>query len=225
MNTRIHEDTRAFREFYPEAAMRHQVHYAFAHQFLPPYVQQNPYAFFTYLFRSDMPGGAMEPTRFIQSRWTMFEENAGLVKRESDPFKHGLVFRRVLDLTMSIHELGGRAGALIRMPVPEQALEAFFVGVVLLAPAAQAATWPRDVQARVFTLEAEFGAPSVAGPTGLVCEWTRGGEHLNSGFGVRAEPDAFLRAVATVLEAPKAPLVAGFTPPKEGASPDITPAV
>jgi hypothetical protein len=219
MNDKIHEDIRSFREFYPDAAMRHQVHYAFAHEFLPPYVQQNPYAFFMYLFRSDMPGGAMEPTRFIQSRWTMFEEHGGLVKRESDPFKHGLVFRRVSDLTMSIPDLAGRAGVLVRMPTPEQAFEAFFVGVVLLAPAAQAAAWPRDVPARVFTLEAESGAPSVGGTMGLVCEWTRGGEHLNCGFGVRAEPDAFLGAVAAVLEVP----VAGFTPLKEGASPESTP--
>jgi len=202
MNTKIHEDTRTFREFYPDASMRHQVHYAFAHQFLPQYAQQNPYAVFSYLYRSDMPGGALEPTRFIHSRWTMFEERAGLIERESDPFKHGLVFRRVSDLTLVIHELGGRASALVQMPTPEQALEAFFIGVVLLAPAAQAAAWPRDVQARVFTLEAEFGAPSGVGTTGLVCEWTRQGEHINFGLAVPARQDAFWRSLESLLEPP-----------------------
>src|SRR5688572_22377748 len=195
MNIQIQEDSRTLREFYPDSAMRHKVHYGFAHKFLPQYVQQNPYAFFSYIFRQDMPGGAMEPTRFIHSRWAMFEKMAGLVKRESDPFKGGMVFRRVSDLTMSTQVLAGKALAVMQMPTPEQPFEAFFVAVALLASPAHPENWQRDVQARVFTLEVEFSEHPGEGKTGLVCEWTKDGDHRNFGFRIRAERDAFLRAV------------------------------
>jgi hypothetical protein len=222
MNVTIQEDSRALREFYPDPALRHQVHYAFAHRFLPQYVQQNPYAFFSYIFRQDMPGGAMEPTRFIHSRWTMFEEMVGLIQRESDPFRDGMVFRRVADLTMSTQEVAGRPVALVQMPTPEQPVEVFFVAVALLASPAHPGSWPRDVQARVFTLEAEFSEHPGEGTTGVVCEWTKEGEHRNFGFGVRAERDAFLRAVTAALQASDAPARASFTPPNEGASVPVT---
>ncbi len=180
--------------------MRHQVHYAFAHKFLPQYVQQNPYAFFSYLFRHDLPGGASEPTRFIQSRWTMFEEMAGLTKRETDPLKDGMVFRRVSELTMTTLEVAGKPAALVQMPTPEQPVEAFFVAVVLLASPAHPEEWPRDVSARVFTLEAACSpTPPREAPKGIVCEWTKTGDHRNFGIGIRADRDAFLQAVAPLL--------------------------
>src|SRR6516164_6768980 len=78
MNPKIQEDTRTLREFYPDSAMRHRVHYTFAHRFLPQYVHQNPYAFFKYLYAENR----QEPTRFIQSRWSMiYEEMLGLAPR------------------------------------------------------------------------------------------------------------------------------------------------
>src|SRR5207248_2003874 len=107
---KMKEDTRLLKEFYPDATARHRVHSGFAHQFLPQYVQQNPYAFLSYVFRQDMPGGAMEPTRFIQSRWSsIFEEWAGLAPKErpGEP----MVFRRVSDLSMSVHSVAGRPTA------------------------------------------------------------------------------------------------------------------
>jgi hypothetical protein len=55
------------------------VHYEFAHRFLPQYVHQNPYEFFTYLYGRGSPGVPMEPIRFIHSRWAMFEKMVGLV--------------------------------------------------------------------------------------------------------------------------------------------------
>lgn len=164
----------------------------------------------------------MEPTRFIHSQWTMFEKMAGMVQRESDPFKDGMVFRRVSDLTMSTQEAGGRPVALVQMPMPEQPLEAFFVAVTLLATPAHAESWPRDVQARVFTLEAEFSEHAGEGKTGVVCEWAKNGDHRNFGFGIRAEQDAFLRAVKAALQSPVTPAAAGYTPPKDGASATTT---
>jgi hypothetical protein len=80
-----------------------------------------------------MPGGPMEPTRFIQSRWMMFEQTSGLVNPGSDAPDEGMGFRRVSDLRMSLHELGGRTGALIEMPPAEQPAEACFIAMVLLA--------------------------------------------------------------------------------------------
>ena len=145
----------------------------------------------------------MEPTRFIHSRWSAIFE-AGLTAQQADPFRGGAVFRRVSDLTMSIQELGGRASALIEMPVPEQPVEAYFVCVVLLASASHASSWPRDVEARVFTLEAEF-SECPGDKTGVVCEWTREGKHRNFGFCIPANREAFLRAVNAVLHASDAP--------------------
>jgi hypothetical protein len=221
MNVKIKEDCRALREFYPDPARRHQVHYAFAHRFLPQYVQQNPYAFFTSIFRQNMSGGALAPTRFIHNRWTMFEEMEGLIQIESDPLKDGMIFRRVSDLTMSIQEVAGRTIALVQMPTPEKPVEVFFVAVALLASPAQPESWPRDVKARVFTLEAEVSEHLDAGKTGMVCEWTKEGEHRNFGFGIRAERDAFLPAVTAALQNPDAAAPASFMLSKDGTSATI----
>lgn len=219
MNINIREDCRTLREFYPDSAMRHQVHYAFVHKFLPQYLQQNPYAFFSYIFRRDLPGGAMEPTRFIHSRWTMFEEMAGLVQRENDLLREGMVLRRVSDLTMLTQEVAGRPVALVQMPTPEQPVEAFFVAMALLASPAHPESWPRDVQARLFTLEAaDVSEHAGEGKMGVVCEWTKELRHRNLGCGVRAERDAFVHAVTAVLRAPDAPDLASYAPPKAAAS-------
>jgi hypothetical protein len=208
MNNKIQVDSRMFQEFYPDSAKRHQVHYTFAHKFLPNYVQRNPYAFFSYLFRKDLSGCPMEPTRFIHSRWTIFEENANLIPKPVDPINGDIIFRRVAELTMSIHEVDGRPVALVQMPKPEKQALAFLVAVVLLAPAANPENWPRDVQARVFTLEAEDPQSPQAGRTGVFCEWTKAGEHKNFGSGVPLERDAFLKVVLKVLQAPN-PKAAG----------------
>ena len=218
MNVKIQEDSRTLREFYPDPTLRHQVHYAFAHRFVPQYVQQNPCAFFSCLYNQDLPGGAQDPTRFIHSRWSAnFEEMIGLAGPPGDPFGQDMVFRRVTDLTMSIQELAGRASALIEMPTPEQPVEAYFACIVFQGCPSLASSWPRDLPARVFTLEAEF-SDRPEGKTGIVCEWTKGGEHRNFGLGVRADRNAFLRAVASLLEAPET-AVAGSCVPANGEAP------
>ena len=197
------EIPRTLREFYPEPSLRHQVHYAFAHQFLPQYVWQNPYAFFSYLYRQDLQGGVVEPTQFIHSRWSViFEKRYGLNPRGSDPAIMP-VFRRVSDLCMSIQELDGRPSALVQMPKPEQSPQAFFVCAVLLAPVLQASSWSRDVQARVFTLEAVQDPGD--GNIGVICEWSREDMHDNYGLRVRAERGVFLQALAPLLAAANSP--------------------
>lgn len=217
MNAQIHEDTRTLQEFYPDPVKRHQVHYNFAHRFLPQYVQQNPYAFFGYLFCRDVPGCPMDPTRFIHSRWGMFEGIAGLFPRQIVPPEGGRIFRRVSDLTMTVQELAGHPIALVKMPEPERPPDAFFVAVALLAPAANSENWPRDVQARVFTLE--VGDPAqVPVAKGVFCEWAKDGQHRNFGLVIPVERGAFCETVAAALRLPHAQVAAGFRPPKPGES-------
>jgi hypothetical protein len=114
------------------------------------------------------------------------------------------VFRRLADLSMSIHECAAWPIALIRMPVPEQGPEAFFVAVVLLASMAQRDALPDDVQARVFTLERETDDDHPG--EGVICEWTKEGTHRLWGPRIVANPEAFLQAIVTQLEEPLPPV-------------------
>ena len=85
------------------------------------------------------------------------------------------------------------------MPIPEQSPEAYFVCVVLLAPAPQVESWPVDVEARVFTLEAEQTQRPGA-TTGILCEWTPDGSHRNFGFAITADREALLQAITAILD-------------------------
>lgn len=193
------EENRTLREFYPDPTIRHQVHYGFGHKFLPQYVHQNPFAFFSYLFRRDMPGGRMEPTRFVQSRWAMFEEMAGLVQQEKGSSNDGMAFRRVSDLEMTIADVCGRPAALVQMPAPERPNEAFFLCAVLLTDS-DPTVWRPDVQARVFTLEASFERNEFGREIGILCEWASDGKHKNHAIETPAEREALLCAVEATVE-------------------------
>lgn len=201
-STVIPEDGRSLREFYPDPVLRYRIHRAFTHDFLPQHIHNDPYAFFSLLYDKNSP---IEPTRFIQSHWSaVFEPAAGLKPEQADPSRGG-VERRVSDLNMSIQELGGYASALIEMPAPEGPLGAYFVCVVLLEAAHGTGSWPRDVQARVFTLEVELSGP--ASQTGLVCEWTSKGVHQNHSLLIPAKREAMLQAVTAVLQSSAPPVV------------------
>jgi len=197
MNITIQVDSRTLREFYPEPELRHLVHYLFAHKFLPLSIHSDPYAFFNFIFSQAMSGRAMEPTLLIHGAWKLFEEKTELIKKES-----GSVFRRVSDLTMSIEDVAGWPVVLIQMPRPEKPPEAFFVAVALLSLAHTPDSWPRDVQARIFTLEAKYPEYQITDKHGMVCEWTKDVNHRNFGFSVLAEKDAFLGTVQALLLAP-----------------------
>lgn len=154
----------------------------------------------------------MDPTRFLHSRWHgIFEPAVGLVPKESvelfTPGKTVYTFRRVSDLSMSLHNVGGDRAALVQMPPPERSPEAYFVCVV-------------ENGARIFTLEAE--ASDEHPGEGIVCEWTKEGEHRNFGIGVPANQEAFLKAVTALVQAPGARAAASCTPRTDGASPPIT---
>jgi hypothetical protein len=104
----LQEDCRPLAAFYPDASTRHSLHYAFAHRFLPHYVHQNPRAF---SFEEK------DPTRYIQSRWAAIFEPEATASSVNDWFErmNVKVFRRLADLSMSIHECAGWPIALIRM--------------------------------------------------------------------------------------------------------------
>ena len=213
-------ETGTLRDFYPDSAVRHKVHYSFAHRFFPAYVQQNPSRFFAYLFLPHTPNGPMEPTRFIQSRWQMFEENTGLIKVEGDPVNGGMLIHRISDLAMSIHVLADKPVALVQMPSPEQPCEAYFVAAALLASSTATQGWPADARARVFTLESFHHAlyPDLpdARERGVFCEWDKSGEHRNFGFSIRVSLEAVLQLIARALQFPDAVVPAGLTPAKDG---------
>jgi len=193
------EDERTLREFFPDAQARSNAHRLFAHQFLPPYVHQNPYAFFHGVFGPDLPGDGTGPLRFIQARWMMFEEIFRVNQRS--PLER-VIFRRVADLAISAHEAAGRPVALVTMPAPEQPTEAFFVAIVLMESSMDLKRWSRDALARYFTLERSDVSPASAeGSVGLFCEWTKDGRRLNSGKSIPAEPGKFLEAVKAALQA------------------------
>jgi hypothetical protein len=164
--------------FFPDASRRHQVHYHFAHRFLPNYVHDDPYRFFRPICQE-------APTFFIHEMWNKFLHMAGLIRGDR--------LRRVSDLTMNLQQLAGRLVALIEMPTPEAPNEAFFVAVVLLAAAPQELS-PKKASARVFTLEAVRQEISVAGEA-VFGEWARDGSHLNYG-GIPCNREAFLQFVA-----------------------------
>jgi hypothetical protein len=174
--------------FYPDASLRHQAHYQFAHRFLPKYVHDDPYRF----FRPICPEA---PTLFIHMTWDMFLHMAGLIR--------GHRLRRVSDLTMSLQQLAGHLVALIEMPTPEAPNEAFFVAVVLLADSAPPEPRPTNVSARVFTLEAEHKETAVAGEA-IVGEWASDGTHLNYGRNP-CNREAFLQWIIKELTGKKAP--------------------
>jgi hypothetical protein len=174
--------------FYPEASRRHQVHYGFAHKFLPKYVHDDPYRFFR-------PISQEAPTLFIHMQWGSFLHMAGLT--------YGNRLRRVSDLTMSHQQMAGRLVALIEMPTPEAPNEAFFVAVALIADSAQLQPSPTNVSARVFTLEAGPKGIAAAGEA-MIGEWARDGTHLNCGR-LPCNREAFLQWITEQLSGKKAP--------------------
>ncbi|HWF18227.1 MAG TPA: hypothetical protein VG754_03125 [Verrucomicrobiae bacterium] len=209
MNFKFPDENRTFREFFPDPKLRHTMHYNFAHRFLPQYIHRNPYAFFSYIFRRDAPGLPMEPNRFLHSRWMAFEENI-----KGTMWQNVNSFRRVTDMTMSLHEAAGRPVALVQMPNPEQPAEAFFVAATLLASPAPEG-WSRDVLARVFTLEALSPLFPESRTHGMFCEWLKNGRHANYGIGYTPEHGAFLQGVTVALQV-ELPESASFTPSEAG---------
>ncbi|OWK41613.1 hypothetical protein [Fimbriiglobus ruber] len=101
------------------------------------------------------------------------------------------------DLTVHKVRVGRYPGAVIEMPRPRAAAEAFFVAAVLMADLERGRPDPQDLTLRYLTLEKGFvfGGP----PRTVLCEWTADGKHLNYGDGPPPELQAFVGAVEALL--------------------------
>jgi hypothetical protein len=196
-------EEKPLKAFYPDEALRHKLHYCFAHQWLPAYARSDPARFFGYFER-----GEVEPTRFIQARWQMMEGELGVT---APPAPGQMVIRRVSDLQMSV-ELPAPATsanqaialrrpiAIVQMPAPEFMTYAYFVGIVL--DPAQPNGIPQSIpEARVFTLEQIEGRDD----RGRFCEWKRAEkaiEHFRYQTLVAPQRDEFIRAIRESLGSP-----------------------
>jgi hypothetical protein len=188
----VQEICRSLKEFYPDPEMRRRVHYSFAHRFLPEYLFSNP--------RGVVGGVYIEPnidcTKYVQARWQMMEERAGLAEQQA-PHVRPLRFRRVTDLSAWKQEICGHPALWVKMPDPESSPQAYFVSAVLLVSATKPfEEWPKDASGRLFTLERTVDD---RGPNGVLCEWDRDGRHHNRLLLVPATPFGFVGAVAEVL--------------------------
>jgi hypothetical protein len=199
------EDSHPLAEFYPDARVRSQLLYTFAHRFLPRYAHDNPFNFVQH-------DGVDDVSRFIQARWQMFEKTAGLQPLFGPPGQ--MIFRRVTDLLAWAQDVAEHPAVFIQMPTPEGPACAFFVGVVLLAPLGAFKTADvainlyvhhsgpapdesllaplRAAPCRFFTLERSVSLEGAqALQVGGFCEWTREGDHCNTGLHLPANREAF----------------------------------
>ena len=106
----------------------------------------------------------------------------------------------IADLLAWAEVVQGWPTILVQMPPPDPfppAL-AFFLGVIFQTPKPGFLGGPT---AAVFTLErTENKAEIDATPTGMLCGWTRDGTHQNSGVFVRADRQAFVAVLNSIIK-------------------------
>ena len=188
----LHEICQSLNAFYPDPEVRRKAHYAFAHRFLPEYFFCNPRGVVGSVYIEQH----IDCTKFIQARWQMMEERAGLVEQQP---RHArpLRFRRVTDLSAWKQEICRHPALWVKMPEPEHSPQAYFVSAVLLVSASRPFDeWPGDAVGRLFTLERTVDNH---GSNGVLCEWDRSGDHHNFGALAAVTPVGFVGAVAEVL--------------------------
>lgn len=202
------EDCRLLKDFVPEAQARCELHYTFAHRFLPEFVHGDPLGFFAALEGEKSRGGGVPtegPTRFIQGRWAILEMEFGLVPGPSSTEQlEQAAFRRVLDLEAWTETVYGKRGLFVQMPAPGQSPHvvtagalAYFLGVVLV----------EDSSARVFTLDTlertilDANATEWPSGPGALCEWTKENMHRNYEMLVEPRRKSFVTAIEHLLNA------------------------
>jgi hypothetical protein len=192
------EDHRTLAEFYPDPERRHQVHYAWAHQFLPAYIHDAPLAFF-----NGCRAPSADPERFVQARFPMFESIAGLRPMPDAADDGTTTFRRLADLTARALDLNKSRAVLIVMPPGDRCPQAIFALAVESSPKRflRSSGGPR-----YFTLErdVEDDAPDAQTPApppsrGVLGEWTADHSHRNYGGVAPADTATFIEAVRRLL--------------------------
>jgi hypothetical protein len=136
----------------------------------------------------------------------MFEEMTKLIAMTEDE----VVLRQVAGLDLSREMVKGRAAAIVELPPPEQAIEAFMVLIVL--DAGVEADWPEGIGAGYYTLEARVGYEPGGEREGVVCGWTKDGSHLNFGRVARVERKAFVEVVEGLIGREAESATAAFRP-------------
>jgi hypothetical protein len=180
---------RTLEQFFPDAGVRHRLHYGFAHRYLPQYVHESPEGALRFFCRdgqADPPAPGRDITINVQARWHVFEGHMGVEEAPAGAFAAP---RWVSNLRASMLRIANRPAVLVEMPAPERVPQAFFVGIVFDLPTA-----------RVFTLE-RFQVQEGTNPCkpGLLCEWGSDETHANSGRIVPSDAGAFAAAVGALI--------------------------
>jgi hypothetical protein len=187
-------EEKPLQEFYPDAGQRLKLHYHFAHRWLPAYAKSDPACFFGYFQR-----GEQEPTKFVQARWQMMEQELKLIP--SPPAgRLTTAIRRISDLKMRVDMSGRYPFAVVQMPLPEFMTHAYYIGIVLLSGKGQGVEPPKS-EAKVFTLE----KIEQSSTEGRLCEWAiaeREISHRNYGTQVPVTREEFIKAVLSKIAEP-----------------------
>lgn len=158
-------------QYRPDAALRHRLHYQFAHRFIPDWATYHGRRFLTEFLLPRADGSKTTPTDYAQLLWRMMEDLLDLRTPEAPmPW--------ITDLSGLSVKLDGRLGLLIEMPPLEGPTEAIFIMVVAESTGSPA-DWPEKISTRVFTLERGVDEEGSRPQFGLLCEWKEGSRHVN----------------------------------------------
>ena len=186
MNVSRLDRERPLASWYPDPEQRRHARWLFTCRYLPDLAHHNPSLW------AELAGeGHDAATAFIQARWRMMEDMAGL-QPDADPDAPGFDLRRVADLDAAPTTIAGRPAVLIHLPEPEHMPEAYRLAVILVEP--PAADGSSDGRARVFAQECTFPIDGI--PAAVLCEWAADGAHLNTGRLIPASGPALIETLA-----------------------------
>jgi hypothetical protein len=97
------------------------------------------------------------------------------------------------DIAVHPVRVGRYPCAVVELPRPRAAAEAYFTAAVLLADLQDRTPESAPLELRYFTLEK--GITLAGPPRTVLCEWTSEGSHANYGDGPMPQLEAFVRAV------------------------------
>lgn len=203
MDYNTHHIWKPLKGFYPDTESRTQVHYAFAHRFLPPFIHRDPGSFFSAFFDDEHLEKPMSPDLYIHKCWQTFERRAGLVHDEAGSVEFSGKLKRIEDLKLSLHRIDGQPVAVVMMPQPEVPVSAWFIALALGHESGDGESARIRPRARVITLEATYANFSQSGiqmdSKAALCEWDRHNKHKKLSETSLPHLTAFLSALKSVL--------------------------
>jgi hypothetical protein len=151
-------------------------HYLFAHRALPALFHARPAEFIATLQR--------EGDTFLRFLW----QRVGKGLKESDRLApEGLGYQ--------VRESDGTTIALVALPTPLAATEAYYVALVQRAQTQNLVV--SENPARLYTLE--YGIGPEGQPQTFLCEWTPNRVHVNLGSGPEPTREAFLQTILKLI--------------------------